>query len=122
MCSLSKLQVLPTLPIGAERHMWSGPAVAGRFFLWAPNEIEDASAHASALSARGAASHVARSTADMTTATSVDGDSVRDARDIFAESELGFGGMGGPLTSVQSQGSAQTTPVRTAAVHACFFC
>ena len=47
------LQVLPTLPIGAERHMWSGPAAGGRFFLWAPNEVEDvASGPASGLSAR----------------------------------------------------------------------
>lgn len=111
------LQVLPTLPIGAERHMWSGPAAGGRFFLWAPNEVEDvASGPASGLSARVGASYLARSTADLTNATSIDGDSVRDAlsaRDICGDSDNGLVGHTQVLgsASVHSQGSTQTSPV-----------
>lgn len=95
--------------------MWSGPASAGRFFLWAANEIDDvASGHASGLSACGGASHHARSTTDLTNATSVDGDSVRDARDLFGDSESGFGSNVQEFgTSVATQGSTQTSPVRT---------
>lgn len=118
------MQVLPSLPIGAERNMWSGPAAGGRFFLWAPNEIDDVvSGHASGLSARGAASHPAHSTADLTNATSVDGDSMRDTRDLFPDSDSAFGGNVQSFgTALQSQGSTQTSPVRTPVYSICDCC
>jgi hypothetical protein len=116
------MQVLPTLPIDAERHMWSGPAAAGgHLFLWAPNEIDEGgSGQASRWSARGGASHLAQSTADLTNATSVDGDSVRDARETFGEnSESGFGDNVQTFgsSSLQPQGSKQNSPVRISQLH-----
>ena len=118
------MQVLPTLPIGAERHMWgTGPAAGGRFFLWAPNEVEEGGGPASALSARGGPQHRAHSANDVTNATSVDGDSVRDAGDLCSQSESAFGAsLHAP--SVQSHGSAPNSPVREQGFCCCywFFC
>ena len=110
------MQVFPTLPIGAERHMWgTGPAAAGRFFLWAPNEVDEAGGGPpSALSARGGAPHRVQSATDVTNATSADGDSVKDAGDLCSHSESGFGASV-IAPSVQSA-SPVRSPVAAAAV------
>jgi hypothetical protein len=96
--------------------MWSGPAAGGRLFLWAPNEVEDVgSGNASRWSARG----LARSTADLTNATSLDGESVLDAREVFGDNgESGAEALQTyRSTSSQPSGTAHNSPVRIPPSH-----